>query len=89
VPVDSAGKAILRKRRDFHPVLVLVPDGEAPYIFGWCAEAPGHVARGGVLEDEDEQQVTIALQPSGDATTCPERLLHHELESGRLVPPRR
>lgn len=89
VPVDSVGKAILRKRNDFHPFLMLVPDGEAPYVFGWCAEAPGHVARGGVLEDEDRQHVTTSLSSSGSATTCPERLLFHELESGRLVTPRR
>jgi hypothetical protein len=86
-PVDSLGTVRIRGRREWHLMFVLIPDAEAPNVFGWCAEAPGAGAAGGVLTDERRQDVTAVLPGGGSSESCPESLFYRELERRRLVAP--
>ena len=85
VVADSAGKAAVRWKRDWHAFLLLIPDAEAPEVFGWCAEAPGRAAQGGALEDEAAQTVSVSLAVADATGQCATALDFYNLKQGQLV----
>jgi hypothetical protein len=82
---DAAGLAKFERQREWHMIILLIPDAEAPRVFGWCAEARGHRPLIRSMADENEQDVSAPLVPSGSAAHCPLELEQHKLEDGSYL----
>lgn len=84
---DSSGYAALPRRRSWHLLLILIPDAEAPSVYGWCAGAAGHAPIARAMEDEPSQEITAPLPLSSLGGQCPAALDRRGLEHGKLVSP--
>ena len=75
VATTERGVATFARRREWHPFYVLVPDGEAPWVWGWCAEAPTMDAVYGLLDQppRDTIRVTLRAAAARSASHCPAR----------------
>lgn len=71
---SAAGEATIARRRTWHLFVLLVPDAEAPSVFGWCVDAPGFAALGRVMEDLATQSIDAPLPPTSLPARCPARL---------------
>lgn len=71
--VDDHGIAAFQRRREWHTFLFLVPDGEAPWVWGWCAEAPGMTAEFGRFDEPPDDTVRVRFRAAANvsASHCP------------------
>ena len=72
VVADSTGHGIVPHRREWHWFLVLVPDGEAPWVWAWCAEAPGFATSRGRLQNSRAATLRIVMMRAAAPEACPE-----------------
>lgn len=72
---DSSGVLRFTKRRELHPVMMFVADGEAPWVWGWCADAPGMKPTYGELDAPPRDTVRVELHGAlqADSAACPLR----------------
>jgi hypothetical protein len=76
---DSLGRAGFSLRREWHPVMFLMPDAEAPWYWAWCVDGPGFRAALGTM-DAPLPEVAVTLVPADSRERCPERPEHmHEV----------
>lgn len=87
VRTDAMGEAELRRRRKVHLFAVLIPDGEAPSVFGWCVAAPGFAPFGRPIEDGADERIDVTLLPDDGAPRCPRTIVRRDLEQGRIAEP--
>jgi len=81
---DSTGRAELARRRIWHPIVILIPDAEAPSVYGWCVEAAGYAAAGHAMEDESHQTISASLRSSVQPSHCPETVDQDALQHGEV-----
>jgi hypothetical protein len=69
VPVDSttvvtndAGIARTTRQHEWHEFIVLVPDGEAPWVWSWSVDAPGYQSASGAFDREPADTVRVTLE---------------------------
>lgn len=86
---DSQGDVAFPRRRKWHYLLVLIPDAEAPSVFGWCAESNGFTTVGGQLHDAADQRIAVVMGSGASATDCPPVLDRYRLERSEVVAPSR
>jgi len=55
--------------------MMFVADGEAPWVWGWCADAPGMKPTYGALDAPPGDTVRVELHgaPQTDGSACPFR----------------
>ena len=72
---DSSGVLRFAKHRELHAVMMFVADGEAPWVWGWCADAPGMKPTYGALDAPPGDTVRVELHgaPQTDGSACPFR----------------
>jgi hypothetical protein len=74
VATDAAGRAHFPELRDRHGVYYLLPHGEVPWTWAWCAEAPGRRAVAAPLvyapSDSAASHISVTM-PAGGAAACP------------------
>ena len=72
---DSSGVLRFAKHRELHAVMLFVPDGEAPWVWGWCADAPGMKPTYGKLDAPPSDTVRVELRgaPQSASASCPLR----------------
>jgi hypothetical protein len=66
-------------------LLVLVPDAEAPYQYGWCVEAPGYRPLIRPMDDATSEVIVAPLVPDASAMSCPTELQQRRLEDGTYL----
>jgi hypothetical protein len=71
VHADARGIAHFPRLKEWHALVLLVPDGEAPWRWAWCATAPSHVSATGRLESEAADTVQVVLAASAVPGRCP------------------
>ena len=71
---DSSGVLHFAKHRELHAVMLFVADGEAPWVWGWCADAPGMKPTYGQLDAPPRDTVRVELRGAqADGAACPFR----------------
>ena len=71
VITNAQGIARVRRERERHLWMVLMPDAEAPWRWAYCVSVAGHGAQAGFLTEEPRDTVQVRL-PGRDASSgCP------------------
>jgi hypothetical protein len=70
---DVLGRIRFAKRREWHALLMLVPDGEAPWVWAWCADAEGMQPTYGRLDEPPRDTIRVSLSTPGSGSNgrCP------------------
>ena len=74
VTTDRGGEATILRRREWRMLIVLIPDAQAPSVYGWCAEASGYAPLSRRVEDAADLTIDAPLLPSGTEAHCPPML---------------
>jgi len=69
VNLDARGSGSVDAQREWHWFAVLLPDGEAPWRWAWCADAPGFRRKGADMARAPHDTVRISLIP-GSGPPC-------------------
>ena len=86
VSLDSLGRGRVQREREWHWFTVFIPDAEAPWVWAWCADAPGYQRAAAGLQNEPPDTVRIHLVPSPHAQRClasPQSLYEVDEEGSR------
>ena len=72
---NERGVATFEERSEWHWFVFLLPDGEAPWVWGWCAEVPGMAVEYGRLERPPSDTILVTLRAAHDTSNarCPSR----------------
>jgi hypothetical protein len=80
--VDSLAHVTFAYQRQWHPVYGLIPDMEAPSLWGICVDHPDFAPVMRPLPDEKTQAIVIVMTPSVEKTACPPMLEYHRSPRG-------
>jgi hypothetical protein len=50
--------------------MVFIPDAEAPWVWAWCADAPGYQRAAAELRDERPDTVRVLLKVAAQGRRC-------------------
>ena len=67
---DSLGVARFDSHHEWHWMLVLIPDGETGYRWGWCADVPGYSRQEAQLKSAPKDTIQLRLPENSAATGC-------------------
>ena len=70
VPLDSRGLGHIEREREWHWFFLAVPDGEAPWVWAWCVDAPGYRRAAEQLTHQPEDTVRISLSQEARGRPC-------------------
>ena len=70
VHLDSLGYGYVERDRERHWFMVFVPDAEAPWVWAWCADAPGYRRAAEELTYEPADTVRIHLSNDAQGARC-------------------
>jgi len=68
--LDTNGRGRLESQRELHWFVLLVPDGEAPWVWAWCADAPGYRRAAEELDAQADTTVHVVLTRDDHARGC-------------------
>jgi len=70
IPLDSLGRGYLEGKSEWHLFMIFIPDAEAPWVWAWCAAAPGYHQAADEFVDEPGDTVRIRLTEDPKGQPC-------------------
>ncbi len=70
IQLDSLGQGRIEREREWHWFMLFVPDAEAPWVWAWCVDAPGHRRVAAGLAHEPDDTVRIRLTEDVKGQRC-------------------
>lgn len=67
---DSIGQASFPELHEWHWVYMLAIDGEAPWGWAWCVDAPGYRRAAAGLDDDSPGRIEVWLTRDAGGASC-------------------
>jgi hypothetical protein len=85
---NALGVVDLPYRSEWHWVAMLLPDGEASWVWAWCAEAPGYNRTVGRMQSRPAAAIHVQLTAGAPLKACPQHPANLDDVAPRYCPSR-